>query len=78
MSRGQAKGFCVKTPKSTDALDAPRRGGKPGKKQRQAYARAKFEEELVVPPRDGLADFLQNPALLPKRPPARSVVDEDE
>ena len=56
---------------SADALDRPRPRQKFGRKARQDYARRKSVEELLEPARDGLADFLQNPSLLPKRPPGR-------
>jgi hypothetical protein len=42
-----------------------------GKKEKQAYAKEKHLEELLVPPSRPLAPELSNPALLPKRPPGR-------
>ena len=57
---------------STDALDRPRPRQRLGKRARIEYARAKAVEELVLPPRDGLADFIRDSSLLPKRPPGRS------
>ena len=61
-----------------DALDRTG-GGKPrfSKKEKRAYAKKMQAEELVMPPKNGLAPFLADPSLLPKRPPSR-VVPEDE
>jgi hypothetical protein len=64
-------------PKGNDALDKPRRRGKPSKKERQTYAKAKFVEDLILPPKNGIAPFLNNPALLPKRPPGKSSENDE-
>ena len=55
----------------TDALDRPRGRQKLGKKQKQEYAREKAMEELVMPPKNGLAAFLTDKSLLPMKPPGR-------
>ncbi len=63
---------------SDDALDRTG-GGKPrfSRKQKRAYAKKMQAIELVEPPKNGLAPFLSDPSLLPKRPPSRKV-DKDE
>lgn len=63
---------------SSDALDH-RAVGKPSfsRKDKIKYARKMIAEGLVKPPKNGLADFLVNPALLPKKPPI-IISDEEE
>ena len=56
-----------------DALDARRPRQKLGKKEKIAYAKEKAAEDLLVPPKAGLASFLTDPTLLPKRPPQRKA-----
>jgi hypothetical protein len=60
---------------SEDALDRPRGKQGFGKAQKRAYAKEKQMEELLMPPKNGLAEFLTNPALLPKKPPSRRPVE---
>lgn len=59
--------------KSEDALDrqAFRKGGF-GKAEKRAYAQQKFAEELVQPPKNPPPAWLNDPSLLPKKPPNRS------
>jgi hypothetical protein len=62
------------TPKnSEDALDrrAFRKGGF-SKAEKRAYAQQKFLEELVQPPKNPPPAWLNDPTLLPKKPPART------
>jgi hypothetical protein len=63
--------------KSQDALDQGRPRQKFSKKQKAEYAREKHMEALLEPPKLGLASFLVNPALLPKKPPPRKAVSDD-
>lgn len=58
--------------KSEDALDRPafRKGGF-GKAEKRAYAQQKFAEELVQPPKNPPPAWLNDPSLLPKKPPTR-------
>ena len=58
--------------KSDDALDRPRPRGKLSKAAKRTYAQEKCAEELLIPPKGGLAPFLLDPSILPKRPPRRS------
>lgn len=55
--------------KSTDALDQARPRRAFSKRDKQEYAKRMHAEELNVPPKEGLADFLTDPTLLPKKPP---------
>ena len=56
---------------SSDALDRPRPRGKMGKKAKQAYAREKAAEELLLPPKTPPPAWLSDSSLLPKKPPGR-------
>lgn len=58
--------------KSEDALDrqAFRKGGF-SKAEKQAYAKQKFAEELVTPPRDPPPAWMDDNTLLPRKPPPR-------
>jgi hypothetical protein len=58
--------------RSDDALDhqAFRKGGF-SKAEKRAYAREKFVEDLLSPPKTPLAAWLSDPTLLPKKPPPR-------
>jgi hypothetical protein len=58
-------------PKSTDAMDHIKTGKGFGKAEKRNYAQMKHLEGLCTPPKDGLAPFLSDPSLLPKRPPSR-------
>lgn len=59
---------------SEDALDRPRVWRPMGRKEKQSWAQKKRMEELVKPsdkfPR---AAFLDNPELLPKKPPGHQA-----
>lgn len=57
---------------SEDALDhkAFRRGGF-SKAEKRAYAKQRFAEELVQPPKEPPPEWLSNPDLLPRKPPPR-------
>jgi hypothetical protein len=66
--------FAEEAPKKTeDALDRPafRKGGF-GKAEKRAYAQKKFAEELLQPPKNPPPAWLNDPSLLPKKPPTRS------
>ena len=56
--------------KSNDALDRPafRKGGF-SKAEKRAYAQQKAMEELVQPPKNPPPAWLNDPSLLPKKPP---------
>lgn len=54
-----------------DALDARRPRQKMGKKQKQAYAKEKAMEELLLPSKTPPPAWLSDPSLLPKKPPGR-------
>ena len=54
-----------------DALDQYRGRQKMGKKEKQAYAKEKAMEELVKPPKNPPPSWLNDPNLLPKKPPGR-------
>jgi hypothetical protein len=56
-----------------DALDRPRPRQKWSKKQKQAYAKEKAMEELLSPPKNPPPAWLENPDLLPKKPPQAGV-----
>jgi len=58
--------------KSEDALDRKvfRRGGF-SKEEKRAYAQQRFLEELVAPPKNPPPEWLNDPSLLPKKPPPR-------
>ena len=65
--------FDEETPtRSEDALDrrAFRKGGF-SKAEKRAYAQQKFMEELVMPPKNPPPKWLEDPSLLPKKPPTR-------
>lgn len=57
---------------SQDALDhrAFRKGGF-SKAEKRAYAREKFVESLLEPPKNPPPAWLSDRALLPKKPPVR-------
>lgn len=57
---------------SEDALDrrAFQRGGF-SKAEKRAYAQQKFLEDLVAPPKNPPPEWLNDPSLLPKKPPPR-------
>lgn len=57
--------------RSQDALDQRRPRQKMGKKEKQAYAREKHIEDLLQPPKNPPPDWLNDPSLLPKKPPGR-------
>jgi hypothetical protein len=61
-----------------DALDRPRGKQKFSKKEKAAYAQKCRAEELALPPKDGLAPFLADPSLLPKKPPPRRIADDKD
>jgi len=63
--------------RSEDALDTPRPRQRLGKKARQEYARSKAVEDLLIPPKQPLAAWLNDPSLLPKRPPIASQSTAD-
>lgn len=62
----------LKKPKSDDAMD--HRGFRKGgfsKAEKRAYAQEKHMEDLMQPPKAPLAEWLNDPTLLPKKPPGR-------
>lgn len=63
-----------KTSGSQDALDhrVSRKGGF-SRSEKRAYARERFAEELLAPPKAPLPAWLSDPSLLPKRPPHRAT-----
>jgi hypothetical protein len=64
--------------KSTDALDQGRPRQRFSKKEKAAYARKMFEESLLLPPKNPPPAWLQDPSLLPKKPPMKRVEDDKE
>lgn len=58
---------------SEDALDrrAFRKGGF-SKAEKRAYAKQKFAEDLIQPPKNPPPAWLSDPSLLPKKPPTRA------
>jgi hypothetical protein len=63
--------------KSEDALDRPRGRQKLGKAERQKFAKQKFVEELVVPStKHQRPAWMEDPTLLPKKPPVRKSEDQ--
>lgn len=66
--------YAEEAPKKTDdAMDrqAFRKGGF-SKAEKRAYAQQKFVEELVQPPKNPPPAWLNDPTLLPKKPPTRA------
>jgi len=56
---------------SEDALDRGRPRQRLSKKEKQKYAQKKAMEELLMPPKYAPPAWLDDPSLLPKKPPGR-------
>lgn len=63
--------------KSEDALDRPRGKQTFSKKEKAAYAREQHLKNLLEPPKNPPPEWLADPTLLPKKPPARRGGDDD-
>jgi len=55
----------------TDALDRGRPRQRFNRAQKQAYAKKKVEEELLMRPKQPRPEWMDDPSLLPKRPPGK-------